>query len=96
MIDPDGWLRPFHRRIFKRRVSQGGSISIGRHVYYVGYQYAKEKVGVMLDADQRVFRILYKGQVIRELVIADLLGKSIPFQDYLKRMLEEARPSQTV
>lgn len=58
---------------------------------YVGHQYSKERVGIMLDAEKRVFYVLHKGLVIRELEIADLIGKPMPFQDYLKRMLEEAR-----
>lgn len=94
VIDPDAWLAHYHRHIFRRRVSSG-SISVGNHAYYVGHQYSKERVGVMLDAEKRVFHVLHKGLVIRELEIADLIGKPMSFQDYLKRMLEEARTLKT-
>ena len=94
VIDPDAWLTHYHRHIFKRRVSSG-SISVGNHTYYVGRQYSKERVGVMLDAEKRVFYVLHKGQMLRELEIADLISGSMPFQDYLKRMLEEARTLKT-
>jgi hypothetical protein len=33
--------------------------------------------------------------MLRELEIADLISGSMPFQDYLKRMLEEARTLKT-
>jgi hypothetical protein len=91
LIDPDRWLQPYHRQIFKRRVWRSGNISVGHHTYYVGQKYAKERVGVLLDAEKRLFYVLHNGQIIRELEIADLMGQPMPFQDYLKRMLEEAR-----
>jgi hypothetical protein len=89
-------LGHYHRHIFKRRVGKNGIISVGRHDYYVGYQHAKETVGVLLEAEQRVFRVLYKGTILRELEIQDLIGKSMAFQDYLTPMLQEARTVQSV
>jgi hypothetical protein len=94
-IDPDAWLTHYHRRIFKRRVGQNGMISVGRHEYYVDYRYARERVGVFLDAEQRVFRVLHKGSVIREVEIADVIGEELSFDAYLKLMLEEARTIKT-
>jgi hypothetical protein len=95
-VDPEAWLGHYHRHIFKRRVGKNGIISVGRHDYYVGYQHAKETVGVLLEAEQRVFRVLYKGTILRELEIQDLIGKSMAFQDYLTPMLQEARTVQSV
>lgn len=94
IIDPDRWLAHYHRQIFKRRVT-GGNISLGNHTYYVGHQHSKARVGVMLDAEKPMFYVLHKGQIIRELEIADLIGKPMTFQEYLKRMLEEARTLKT-
>lgn len=90
-IDPDAWLTHYHHRIFKRRVGQNGSISVGNHDYYVGHAHAGERVGVLLDAEPRVFRVLQRGIMLRELEIQDLIGTSMTFQDYLQRMLEETR-----
>jgi hypothetical protein len=66
-------------------------ISVGNRDYYVDYRLAGERVGVLLDAELRVFRILHKGSIVRELEIQDLIGKSMSFQAYLKHMLEQAR-----
>lgn len=90
-IGPDAWLTHYHQRIFKRRVGQNGMISVGSHDYYVGYAHAGQRVGVLLDAELRVFRVLHRGAVVRALEIRDLFGMSMAFHDYLQRMLEEAR-----
>jgi hypothetical protein len=93
-VDPDAWLASYHRRLFRRRVGQNGSISLGTYNYYVGYHYVGQPVGVVLDAEQRVFNIVHQGQVIRQLEIQGLVGHVLPFNDYLKRILIEARTAQ--
>jgi hypothetical protein len=70
-IDPDAWLTHYHRRIFKRRVGSNGMVSVGNRDYDVDYRLAGERVGVFLDAELRVFHILHKDGVLRELEIAD-------------------------
>lgn len=95
VIDPDAWLAHYHGRLFKRRVGRGGSLSLGRHTYYVGYTCAAEAVNVLLDAHQRVFQVLSRGTLVRQLEIQGLVGHPMPFQDYLRHMLAEARLSDT-
>jgi transposase InsO family protein len=96
MIDPDGWLNHYHQRIFRRRVAQSGTISVGKHDYYVGYPYAGQRVGVVLDAKLRVFRITQGSTVIGEKEIQGLLRHPMPFQEYLKHMLKEAQTAALV
>jgi transposase InsO family protein len=91
VVDPDAWLSHYHRRIFKRRVGSNGTISVGTHNYYLGYAYAGEPVGVLLDAQGRVFHMLHRSTVIVEKEIQGLVGHPLPFQDYLKQMLVEAQ-----
>jgi len=90
-VDPDAWLAHYDRRIFKRRVGRNGMIGVGSYPYYVGYAHAREPVGVLLDAPKRVFRILHREAVICEKEIQGLVGHAMPFQDYLKHMVAEAR-----
>ncbi len=90
-VDPDAWLAHYHRRVFRRRVGRNGMIAVGRHDYYVGYRHAGTPVGVLLDAKRRVFTVLAGASVIAEQEIKGLVGQHLPFQDYLQRMLEEAR-----
>ena len=95
MIDPDAWLPHYHRHIFKRRVGQNGRISVGTHTYYVDYRRAGDRVGVLLDAHNRVFQVLHRSSVIRELEIQGLVGHLMPFQAYVTHMMEEARTSDS-
>lgn len=93
-VDPDAWIQPYHRRIFRRKVDRNGQISVGNHRYYIGYQRAKERVGVLLNAEQRIFQILHKGQVIGEHEIQDLVGRQMSFNEYAAYMLDLARRAQ--
>ena len=93
-VDPDAWLPYYDRHIFRRRVGQNGTISVGHHDYYVGYTYAGQPVGVFLDAERHTFNILHKGTVVRQFAIQGLVGRILPFADYLGHMLAEARAIQ--
>ena len=90
MVDPDAWLPHYHRRIFRRRVERSGVIALNKQDYYVGYRYAGERMAVLLDAQQRLFRVLHRGEVLCTLEIRGLVGHALPFGEYLKRMMEEA------
>jgi len=93
-VDPDAWLPYYDRQIFKRRVGRNGTISVGNHDYYVGYTYAGQPVGVLLDAKRHAFNILHKGTVVKQFEIQGLVGRVLRFDDYLRQMLEEARTIQ--
>jgi hypothetical protein len=90
-VDPDAWLAHYDRHVFKRQVGRNGTIKVGNHAYYVGYTQVGVQVGVLLDAPGRVFRILHRGAVLCEKEIQGLVGRSLPFQTYLKHVLAEAR-----
>ena len=90
-VEADAWLSYYDRHIFKRRVGQNGTISVGNHDYYVGYMYAGQAVGVLLDAERHAFNILHKSTVVRQVEIQGLIGRVLPFEDYLGHMLTEAR-----
>jgi hypothetical protein len=93
-VDPDHWLKHYHRRVFRRRVGQNGSIQVGNHTYYIDYKLAGESVGVYLDAELRIFRILHEGKMIKQHEIQGLVGHELPFQAFLTQMLEEARTQE--
>jgi transposase InsO family protein len=90
-VDPDAWLKFFHRRVFRRRVGQNGKIAVGRHEYYVGYTHAGSRVGVLLDAEHKVFHVLQGATILVEKEIQALVGHVLPFQAYLRHMLVEAQ-----
>jgi transposase InsO family protein len=95
-VDPDAWLKFFHRRMFRRRVGQNGSIAVGRYDYYVGYAAAGMRVGVSLDASRRVFHIHQGSLLLAEREIQGLVGQLMAFQDYLQHMLVEAQAVESL
>lgn len=90
-VNPDAWLKPYQGRVFRRRVGQNGSISVGNHDYYIGYALQGEKVGVLLDAPACQFVVLHQNAVVRRLDMQGLVGHPLPFDSYLRLMLAEAR-----
>jgi hypothetical protein len=70
-------------------MGSNGTLSVGQYEDYVGYTYAQQRVGVLLDAQRRVFQVFQAGKVVRELEIQGLVGQPVAFQDYLKQMLVE-------
>jgi hypothetical protein len=94
-VDPDAWLAHYHQRVFKRKASQNGMISVSNHDYYIGYPFRGKRVAVFLDAAHCVFKLLHRGSAVCEREIQGVMGYDMPFGDYLKHMLEEAR-TQTI
>jgi hypothetical protein len=93
-VDPDRWLDYYHNQVFRRRADQSGRVTVGHHDYRVGKRYARQRVGVLLDAKQRVFQLLVGGTIVAQHEIRDLIGHPMAFEDYLKRMLEQTRRSR--
>jgi hypothetical protein len=93
-VDPDRWLKHYHRQVFRRRVGQNGMVQVGNHPYYIDYKLAGETVGVYLDAKLRVFRFLHKGNTVKQLEIQGLVGHELPFQAFLEQILNEARTTE--
>ena len=90
-VDPDAWLTVFHRRIFKRKVGSNGMTQVDNQNYYLGSEYAGQWVGFLLDAQNRIFNVLYKGAVIKQMEIPGLVGRIMTFDEFLKKLLGEAR-----
>lgn len=90
-VDPDAWLSPYDKRVFRRKVAQNGTVQVGEHTYYVDYRLAKEIVGFHLDAKQAVFNVLHKGKILRQHEVQGLVKHPMGFQDYVRHILEEAR-----
>jgi transposase InsO family protein len=90
-VDPDAWLKHYHKQLFRRRIGHNGVIGLGNHSYYIDYKLARERVGAYLNADLRVFQVVHKGQIVREREIKGLVGHQMNFGDYVKHMVLEAR-----
>jgi hypothetical protein len=90
-VQPNSWLQHYHRRFYRRRVNSHGSIQIDKSTYYVGSQYAKRPIWVMLDAEVRRFYVIEDGQVLKSLPIQSLMAEESKLSDYVEALRSEAR-----
>jgi hypothetical protein len=89
-VDPDRWLLNYHQRLFKRRVTQAGSVQVGKHRYYIGRGWTGRYVVLKLDAQRKMFEILLGGQLIKTVSIKGLHNEPMEFGTYLEMMVQEA------
>lgn len=90
-VDPDHWLRHCHGTIFRRMVSSTGSVKVDKDTYYVGQQYARERVVLYVDAQEQAFRVLHHNACLKLLSIKGLKKAMMSFQHFIRVMAEEAR-----
>jgi hypothetical protein len=91
MIDPDGWLRAFHGRQFRRRVQANGSVKMDKRSYHVGKRFRGQQVVLQVDAHRREFQIMQGRQGIKSVPIKGLYDELLESEVYLKLICEEAR-----
>jgi len=93
-VDPEGWLKSYHGRLFRRRVAANVVVDVDKYSYSVGTPYAGQLVTLRLEAQQRLFQVLHRGHVVKTLPLKGLLDEELPFQTYLAVMVKEARSIQ--
>lgn len=89
-VDPDHWLQFYHGRAFQRHVNANGSVMIDRYRYYLGKDYAGQRVAFHLNAHQGRFQVQRDGRVIALFEVQGLHRQKLPFQTYLNLMMKEA------
>ncbi len=90
-VDPDRWLRRMHQRTFARTVQADGGVSIDHREYYVGRQVAGQRVTCVVQAARQQFDIWHGASQIKQLPIKGLHGTSLPCEEYVALMKQEAR-----
>ena len=93
-VDPDQWLRSYHKRLYKRRVDHAGRVQIDKHRYYIQRELAGHYLTCQLDAERRVFVVFAGGKAIKTLPIKGLCDQPMEFGDYLEMMMKEAEAEQ--
>jgi hypothetical protein len=64
-IQSNHWLKAYHRRVFRRRISSNGTIHVDRYTYYIDDDYRKHHVLVHLDAEKQVFCVSCNNEVLK-------------------------------
>ena len=90
-VQPNRWITSYDGRIYRRRVNSHGVIQIDKHTYYVGGEYAKQSVWVVLDAPKRQFHIYQDRHLVKTVMMQGLHPEQARLSDYVRWMQEEAR-----
>jgi hypothetical protein len=89
-VQPDAWLTALKQRVFQRRISSEGMIQVDRHAYYVGREFAKHAVAVLVDVSEREFVVMDGQKVLKKLPIQGLYQREMDFLEYFKLFQQEA------
>lgn len=91
LVDPDQWLSHHDGQAFARRILANGTVEVDRRSYYLKQALAGQQVVLMVNAPERVFEVLLGRERLKMLPIKGLVGHSLPLDEYVSRMREEAR-----
>jgi len=91
MVDPDRWLVQIERQAFARTIRANGTLTINREDSYVSRRLAGQRVTCWVNAAEKCFAIWQPGGHIKSIPIEGLQGKTMPFQDSIALMQQEAR-----
>ena len=90
-IDPDRWLERVNGQAFVRKVQSDASVTINHEQYYVPRELAGQQVTCFINAAEKQFEIWQAGLRVKSVPIKGLFGKTLPFDEYVELMKQEAR-----
>lgn len=90
-VDPDCWLERVNKQAFARTVQADGGVTINHQEYYLGREFAGQRVTRFVNAVHKEFDIWHATIRIKQLPIKGLYGKPVPFEEYVALMKQEAR-----
>jgi hypothetical protein len=72
-------------------VHPNGSVVVDHQSYYLKQRLAGRHVVLVVNAREHCFEVRLGQEVVKSVAIKGLAGKPMPFEEYVARMLEEAR-----
>ena len=90
-IDPDRWLERVSGQAFMRKVQSDASLTINHERYYVPRELAGQQVACFINAPEKQFDIWQAGLRVKSVPIKGLYGRTVPFDEYVELMKQEAR-----
>jgi hypothetical protein len=90
-IDPDHWLVQVNQQAFARTIRINGKLTINREDYYVSRNLAGQRVTCWVNAAEKQFDIWLPAERIKSIPIKGLHGQTMPFEEYVALMKQEAR-----
>ncbi len=93
-VDPDRWLQTLDGWHVVRTVNARGLVSVDLHAYYISHALAGQAVTLRIDAAQQALVVLQHEQPLKTLPLKGLHHRLYSFDDYVQRMVAEARAAQ--
>ena len=90
-VDPDRWLEVLDGHRYVRKVRSNGTVSVDSVSYYIDQAWAGKYVSLQIAAQERVFVVEYREQVVKQLPIKGLVGAALPWEVYVEAMALAAR-----
>jgi len=72
-------------------VPSDASVTINHEPYSVPHELAGQQVTCFINAPEKQFAIWQAGLHVKSVPIKGLFGKTLPFDEYVERMKQEAR-----
>jgi transposase InsO family protein len=89
-VDPDGWFKLQHGKLFTRRIDRAGVVKINDEAYYVKQELKGQMATLEVNAEQCQFIVYVAGLRLKQFAIKHLYGRVMAFQEYLSVILKEA------
>ncbi len=86
-----GFLERVSGQAFVRKVQSDASLTINHEQYYVPRELAGQQVACFINAPEKQFEIWQAGLRIKSVPIKGLFGRTMPFEEYVELMKQEAR-----
>ncbi len=90
-VDPDRWLERVSEPAFARTIQSGGGITINHEDYYVSRALAGHRIMCVVNAAEKQFDFWQPGGRIKSVPIKGVYGRTVPFEEYVALMKQEAR-----
>lgn len=74
-----------------RKVQSDASLTINHERYYVPRELAGQQVACFINAPEKQFDIWQAGLRVKSVPIKGLYGRTVPFDEYVELMKQEAR-----
>ena len=89
-IDPDRWLETIDGHLFKRRVTQAGTVKVDKQRSYIGRAYQGRLVVLPVEAAHKQFVAELNSEPIKTIPIKGLYQGQMSFEAYVDFICEQA------
>jgi hypothetical protein len=90
IVDPDAWLLPASKQLYRRRVDRNGTIMIGNQRYYIRRALAKQQVAIRVVPHSQELHIYLDNKVVKKVAIKGLYHGQMLLEDYVTLICREA------